>query len=113
MHGVSMYLGKELTIKALLCAYALLKNGGYMKYDYLIMTESMRRVLATQGWPKGRGEMDIFPNAQEAIERAREVTSVVNDTLKGNGFFDIDDIQTTLVEPWGATSVRVTMRKYV
>lgn len=112
MHGVSMYLGKELTIKALLSGYALLKNGGCMKYDYLIMTESMRRVLATQGWPKGRGEMDIFATAQEASNRAREVTAAVNDALCGNGFFDIEDIQTTLVEPWGATSVRITMRKY-
>ena len=112
MHGVSMYLG-PMVPQALLNGFYLLVPEGEMKYDYLLMTESMRRVLATQGWPKGRGEMFIYDTPDEAIAQARKDVAEANKHLFTNEYFDISDIQTTIVEPWGPTCVRVTLKKFV
>ena len=111
MHGVSMYLGPKVPM-ALLSGFSILKPAGEMIYDYLIMTESMRRVLSTQGWPKGRGEMFIYDSPDAAIAQARKDIEVTNQQLSNTAFFDIVDIKTTTIEPWGPTNIRVTLKKY-
>lgn len=116
MHGVSMYLDEvnehQLT-GAILAAAALLKPRGYMKYDYLLWTESMRRVIKTQNWPYDpKKPMVIFDSVDEAIASARATLSTVNMRLGGSFFMDIVDIEPTLVEPWGVTSVRITLQKF-
>lgn len=116
MHGVSMYLDErerhEMT-GAVLCGMELLKNGGYMKYDYLIWTESMRRVIKTQNWPYDpRHPMVIFKNVAEAIMQGRMTLQAVERALAGRAIVEILDPEVTLVEPWGVTSVRFTVRKH-
>ena len=118
MHGVSMYLNEdehhEMT-KAILCGVALLRDGGYMKYDYLVWTQSMRRVIDTQNWPYDpRNPMVIFNNAHEAIQQGRKTLLAVNAQLtEKKVFIETLDPVATLVEPWGITSVRFAIRKHV
>ena len=118
MHGVSMYLNEnerhEMT-KAILCGVALLSNGGYMKYDYLVWTQSMHRVIDTQNWPYDpRNPMVIFDTEGDAIKQGRETLKAVNAQLaEKNIFVETLDPVVTLVEPWGVTSVRFTIRKHV
>ena len=117
MHGVSMYLNErerhEMT-GAILAAMMLLKPGGYMKYDYLLWTESMRRVISTQNWPYDPSNpMVIFKDAAEAIDQGRKTLASVNAKLNGAAFVYALDPEITLVEPWGVTSVRFTVQKTV
>ena len=112
MHGVSMYLGPILTVKALKIGCDLLAKNGIMMFDYLIMTESMRRCLVTQGWPKTEKEMDIFANPGDAIKRGIETLEKVNALLEGKAYFDAIETNTRLVDPWGATNVRFVLKKY-
>ncbi|MBQ2695111.1 hypothetical protein IJG04_00515 [Candidatus Saccharibacteria bacterium] len=117
MHGVSMYLNEkerhEMT-GAILCGTALLRPNGYMKYDYLVWTESMRRVISTQCWPYDpKNPMVIFSNTSEAIMQGRATLSAVNAKLAGKAYMDAMSPEVTLVEPWGVTSVRFTVQKHV
>ena len=115
MHGVSMYLNEEDRHEmtgAILAAIALLKPGGYMKYDYLLWTESMRRVISTQNWPYDpRNPMVIFKDPAEAIAQGRKTLAKVNTKLDGAFHVYALDPEITLVEPWGVTSVRFTIQK--
>ena len=115
MHGVSMYLDekqRQMT-GAILCGTKLLQPGGFMKYDYLVWTDSMRRVINTQCWPYDpNNPMTIFDNADEAINQGRTTLSVVNSKLAGKTYMDAMDPVVTLVEPWGVTSVRFTVQKH-
>ncbi|MBQ3445852.1 hypothetical protein IJG29_03995 [Candidatus Saccharibacteria bacterium] len=116
MHGVSMYLdevSKYQMTGAILAGIALLRNRGYMKYDYLLWTASMRRVIETQNWPYDpHHPMIIFNSVDAAISQARETLQNVNLRLGDRTFVDIVNIEPTLIEPWGVTSVRITLRKY-
>ena len=112
MHGVSMYLSFKAMVGAVLCATALLEPGGYMKFDCLMRTESMRRVIKTQNWPYDPANpMKIFGSVESAIAYACKVLDAVNAQLGGKAFMDLLDPETTLVEPWGVQSVRFTVRK--
>lgn len=116
MHGVSMYLNEnerhEMT-GAILAGLTLLRSGGYMKYDYLIWTESMRRVINTQNWPYDpRNPMVIFDTASDAIAQGRATLQAVSAKLIGIADVETLDPEVTLVEPWGITSVRFTIRKH-
>ena len=116
MHGVSMYLNeneKHQMTGAILVGLMLLKSGGYMKYDYLIWTESMRRVIKTQNWPYDpRNPMVIFDNAADAIRQGRTTLQAVSKKLENAAAIETLDPEVTLVEPWGVTSVRFTIRKH-
>lgn len=116
MFGLSMYLGSENLPKALFVAFRLLKPGGYVMFDLLHDMASIRRVVTTQGWPKGEQEMYIMRSADDAVVAARQAVNAINGNLGHSmekGGFDIEKIQTNLVEPWGITSTMVTLRKYV
>lgn len=117
MSGVSMYLDEvhhHQMAGAILCAVALLEIGGYMKYDYLLWNESMRRVIKTQNWPYDPNHpMVIFDSADAAIEEGRATVATVNQRLGGKIYMEVLDQQVTFTEPWGCTSVRFTLRKHL
>ena len=117
MHGVSMYLDEERKNQmtgAILAGLALLKPEGYMKYDYLLWTESMRRTIRTQNWPYDpKNPMVIFKSADEAIEQGKKTLQKVNAALEGKAFIEASDPKCTLIEPWGISSVRFEIRKFV
>lgn len=117
MHGVSMYLNEKERHEmagAILCAAALLQPGGYMKYDYLVWTESIKRVIKTQCWPYDpRNPMVIFNNAAEAIDQGMETLEFVNAQLGGKAFMDALDPKATIIDPWGVQSVRFTVKMHV
>lgn len=113
MHGLSMYLGPRVP-EALHAGFVLLNDFGEMMYDYLIMNESMRRCLNTQGWPVGRNRMFIQPDVQSAYHQAQKDVRDLNFKIeKGKSRFEIEKAEITEIEPWGAISLRVTLRKYV
>lgn len=115
MHGVSMYLNEEERHEmtgAILCGIALLKPGGFMKYDYLLWTESMRRVIKTQCWPYDpKNPMVIFRDIDQASDRGMRTLTDVNMRLFGHANVQIVNIEPTIIVPWGTTSVRFTVRK--
>ncbi|MBR5408806.1 hypothetical protein IK112_02550 [Candidatus Saccharibacteria bacterium] len=118
MRGVSMYLGRALMVKALLNAFALLRPGGYMMFNYLLDTASMQRTLFPQHWPKGpRGVMDIFEDPILAITEGQKTLAAVNEeihkNIPGSFFYAEPNITVNVVEPWGATNVMFTLRKWV
>ena len=114
MHGVSMYLKPPEMAGAVLCGAALLRPDGWMKYDFLIWTESMRRVIKTQNWPYDPGKtMMIFDDVAAALKYAREILDAVNAQLGGKCQMVALDPEITLVEPWGAQSLRYTIQKRV
>ncbi|MBQ3309196.1 hypothetical protein IJG78_00795 [Candidatus Saccharibacteria bacterium] len=112
MHGVSMYLGKnrEGMIGALKNAKAILRDKGLMSYDYLLLTEGMKRTATAQHWP-GAENMKIFNSVEEAIAEAKEIIYLVNSTSANTSFFNLESIVVNSVEPWGETSVRFLLRK--
>jgi len=115
MHGVSMYLNEqerhEMT-GAILCGIALLKPGGFMKYDYLIWTTSMRRVIETQCWPYDpKNPMVIFGFPEKAVLQGQQTIALVNRQLAGKARIDLVSTEPTRIEPWGVTSVRFTVQK--
>lgn len=113
MHGVSMYLSFEQFVGAILCGFYLLEAGGYMKFDCLLKTESMRRVIKTQNWPYDpNNPMKIFDGVDAAIYYVRKTLCAVNDKLAGKAYMDLMNTEVTLVEPWGAQSVRFTVQKH-
>lgn len=117
MDGVSMYLDEakrsEMT-SAILCSMALLRPDGYMKYDYLVNNESMRRVVRTQNWPYDPARpMTTFDDVTTAIQQGRKTVAEVNHRLAGRTYVEIHDPEITLTEPWGVTSVRFTLQKHV
>ncbi len=113
MHGLSMYLGPKGVPEALRAGLVLLKDGGEMMYDYIIMSESLRRCLNTQGWPVDRQFMFIEPNVQSAYDRAKRDVALLNLRIdKGKQLFEIDRMMITEIHPWGATSLRVILKKY-
>lgn len=110
MHGVSMYLGKESKNMAFAlenASYAL-RPGGTMMFDYLLMTPGMLRTATAQHWP-GAEKMLIFDNAAQAIVETNAVVNLANKKLASRFF--IDSLETTTVERWGATSLRVHLVK--
>ncbi len=111
MHGVSMYLGRDLSgmVKALGNGMALLMTGGAMSFDYLLMTDGMRRTATAQHWPNAK-DMKIFESVDDAIEEARKVVQLANGEASEH-YFNIEDTIVNSVEPWGATSVRFVLRK--
>lgn len=112
MHGVSMYLKPEEMVGAIMCGASLLKPGGWMKYDFLLWTESMKRVLKTQNWPYDPGKtMMLFDDTAAALKYARQILDGVNMQLDGKCFMEALDPVITLVEPWGAQSLRYTIKK--
>ncbi len=112
MHGLSMYLGPKVP-DALKAGFDLLVEGGEMMYDYLIMTESMRRCLSTQGWPVDRKHMFIQPDVQSAYIQAKKDVCALNLMMRrGKALFEIEKLEITEIYPWGAQSLRVTLKKY-
>ena len=115
MHGVSMYLDEsqfQMT-GAVLRGTALLKSGGYMRFDLLVWNESMRRVIRTQCWPNDPNHpMTIFNGPEDAISYGRQIIANVNSQLGGRAFVDVVDIGINLVEPWGVTGVIFTIQKH-
>ena len=105
MHGVSMYLGKEreAMATALKNAGALLRAGGIMMFDYLLMTEGMLRTATAQHWP-GAKDMLIFKNPKEAILEANYVVNLANEL--GPARFYVSSMEITMNRRWGPTSVR-------
>ena len=113
MHGVSMYLKPQEMVGAILCGAALLRPGGWMKYDFIIWTESIRRVIKTQNWPYDPGRtMMLFDDVASALKYAREILDAVNANLDGKYFMDALDPEITLIEPWGTQSLRFTVQKH-
>lgn len=113
MHGVSMYLDEASLIGAIICAHALLQPNGYMCYDYLLNNESLQRAVITQGWPYDPTHpMTIFERPETAIEHGRKIIKKVNTKLGGETFMDIIDINVNITEPWGATSIYLTLQKH-
>lgn len=112
MHGVSMYLGKSKAAmaNALSNGRILLRKNGIMMFDYLLMTEGMKRTATAQHWPHAQ-EMKIFETPDEAIREGRETVALVNNGSV-DAFLDVERINVTMVEPWGPTSVRFRVRKY-
>ncbi|MBR2803119.1 hypothetical protein IKE19_00865 [Candidatus Saccharibacteria bacterium] len=117
MHGVSMYLDeakKHQMTGAILSGIALMAPEGYMKYDYLLWTESMRRVIKTQNWPYDpRNPMVIFDTVDDVLKEARKTINAVNGALGGKAYVEVLDPEITFTEPWGVTSVRFTIQKHV
>ena len=117
MHGVSMYLDetkKHQMTGAILSGVALLAPEGYMKYDYLLWTESMRRVIRTQNWPYDKNNpMVIFKNVDAVLKQARRTIKAVNKALGGEAHVEVLDPEITFTEPWGVTSVRFTIQKHI
>lgn len=112
MHGLSMYLGPKVP-DALKAGFDLLVEGGEMMYDYLIMTESMRRCLSTQGWSVDRKHMFIQPDVQSAYIQAKKDVCALNLMMRrGKALFEIEKLEITEIYPWGAQSLRVTLKKY-
>ena len=116
MHGVSMYLdeSKFEMAGAILCAAALLKPGGFMRYDFLIQNASMRRVISTQCWPGGGDDrpLALFNSADDAIHQGQKTLTAVNHKLCGKAFMDIVHIDVNFVDPWGITCVYFTVQKH-
>ena len=113
MHGVSMYLSEKEMIGAILCAAALLRPSGYMRYDYLIQNDSMDRVISTQHWPNDpQHPMTISDFAEAAIRSGNYTLGCVNAQLGNKVFMDVTDINVNLIEPWGVTSVNFTVQKH-
>lgn len=109
-HGISMYMPME---EVILAAEKLLRSGGYLKYDYLMRTASITRVVATQGWPfDPANPMLIFESVDAAIAKGLETLAIVNDKLEGKVYMDALDPKVTIAEPWGPTSVRFTVVKH-
>lgn len=109
-HGISMYMPMT---EVIIAAAKLLKPGGIMKYDYLMKTASITRVVATQGWPyDSRHPMLIFDSVDEAIKTGLATLEEVNAKLGGEVYMDALDPRITLAEPWGPTSVRFTAKKH-
>lgn len=115
MHGVSMYLdeSQHQMTGAILAGARILKPGGFMKYEYLIQNESMRRVISTQCWPYDpKHPMTIFRSPDEAIRQGRITLERVNRILSEKGAYVVaSDPEATLAEPWGITSLRFTVQK--
>ncbi|MBO7699340.1 hypothetical protein J6S39_01485 [Candidatus Saccharibacteria bacterium] len=112
MHGLSMYLGPKVP-DALQAGFVLLNDSGEMMYDYLIMTESLRRCLATQGWPIDAKYMHVQKSVNDAYLQAQRDVAAFNLRMrKAESLFEIEKLEITEVYPWGATSLRVTLRKY-
>ncbi|MBR5621395.1 hypothetical protein IKW75_02865 [Candidatus Saccharibacteria bacterium] len=112
MHGLSMYLGPRVP-DALHAGFELLVDGGEMMYDYLIMTESLRRCLSTQGWPVDSSEMYIQPDVDSAYRQAQKDVAALNLRFHGGkSLFEIEKLEITEIYPWGAPSLRVTLKKY-
>lgn len=109
MHGLSMYLTEEQMLEALKLGYKLLRRGGVMSVDYLIMTASMMRV-GVQGWPVSPDSMRIFKCASDADEAARNDLLNAQHALQRPSF-DIEHIHFTEVAPWGIQSARVLFSK--
>lgn len=107
--GASIYLGPDLLTQALKVAFHLLANGGEIMFDISLWTDSMRRLVVTQGWPKNEEEMWILDSVDEAIGAARAVIKEASQGLSGS--FYIEDIKPILVDPWGVTSVIFTLKK--
>lgn len=112
MHGLSMYLGPKVP-DALQAGFTLLNDNGEMMYDYLIMTESLRRCLATQGWPIDAKYMYVQGSVNDAYLQAQKDVAAFNLRMRrAESLFEIEKLEITEVYPWGATSLRVTLRKY-
>lgn len=111
MHGVSMYLGKDQQsmVEALLSGYKLLRSGGVMSFDYLLMTDGIKRTATAQHWPRAQ-EMKIFESVTDAIKEGKEVVRLTNGCVNDK-YFTIENIAVNSVEPWGETSVRFVLRK--
>ena len=113
MHGVSMYLGKNIDgmVCALKNALMLLCRDGLMSYDYLLLTDGMKRTATAQHWP-GAENMKIFSSVEEAIAEGKETIRLANEANRCNDtYFDVENITINSVEPWGETSVRFLLRK--
>jgi len=113
MHGVSMYLGqdKDGMIAALKNANEILRPNGLMSYDYLLLTDGMKRTATAQHWP-GAEKMKIFNSVEEAIREGKETIASVNGALsQDNTYFKVMSIVVNSVEPWGETSVRFLLRE--
>ena len=112
-----MYLDeakKHQMTGAILSGIALMAPEGYMKYDYLLWTESMRRVIKTQNWPYDpRNPMVIFDTVDDVLKEARKTINAVNGALGGKAYVEVLDPEITFTEPWGVTSVRFTIQKHV
>lgn len=114
MHGVSMYLGQNLDgmVAALENGRELLVNDGVMSFDYLLMTEGMKRTATAQHWPNAE-KMKIFNTPDEALAEGCKTVELVNEHAGiVDAYFDIESAVVNLVEPWGPTSVRFLLRKY-
>ena len=116
MHGVSMYLGKEIgpMVEALANGKALLQKNGVMSFDYLLLTEGMKRTATAQHWPNAE-KMKIFTSVEQAIAEGKATVDACNkyDKFEDQSHFDVESIIINTVKPWGETSVRFLLRKYV
>ena len=114
MYGTALYLGPEKTHDALLVGEKLLHEHGRFTYDYIVLNESMRRVFTTQFWHVAQNKTDIFMKAGDAIDRGLSTVAAVNDHLRVEGAdsrFMVENVMTTTVGIWGATGVRLFLKK--
>ena len=110
MYGVSMYLGKEPKnmVAALENAAFLLRQGGVIMFDNLIMTPGMLRTATAQHWP-GADKMLIFNTPEEAAAAAIKVVEMFNASHSEK--FSLRAIKTNTSKIWGPTSVCITLVK--
>ena len=84
----------------------VLRHGGIMMFDYLLMTKGMMRTATAQHWPDARN-MLIFKTPEEVLE---ETNRVIKLACRDWMFF-VDAFEPTKNERWGATSVRIALEK--
>jgi len=103
--GCSMYLSDEQLAGVMNMAKMLLKNGGKLIMDFLILTDSVRRIGA-QKWPVNPSNMHITTNLEDAKKRVEAIVATVNGTGKT---FKLVKNQVNHFEPWGDQSYIVEL----
>jgi len=111
--GGSMYLPDEAIIGIMKMAKVLLRPGGKMVIDYLILTNSMRRV-GVQGWPVNPANMQISQSLNDACDRADKIIEAVNSDFQSPSDKELAETyaHVNTFEPWGDQSVMFEYELY-
>ncbi|MBR2587381.1 hypothetical protein IKE71_03370 [Candidatus Saccharibacteria bacterium] len=113
MEGISMYLDDGSLCCLLEVAESTLRPGGAILMDFLVMTDSMKRV-GNQGWAISPAEMQIAPTAKAAEERIKRVLGryiSIAKAARQESKLGLETLDTNVIPPWGAQSVKVKLVK--
>lgn len=107
--GLSMYLDDDQLNKLFILANRLLRPGGQLLINYLLLTDSVRRI-AVQGWPHAE-LMHVATHASQAYDRAIGNAAIANTFVGSSNPFQAPHWQVTTVKPWGAQNCLFSFRK--